>query len=68
MKYEYKVVTLPISFKMLGQSPVPEPDKHEEMLNELGRDGWELVNVVSVSGGGVGTYFLKAYLKRSIGR
>jgi hypothetical protein len=64
MKFEYKVVTLPISFKMLGQSPVPEPDKHEELLNTYGQEGWELVDVVSVSGGGVGTYFLKAYFKR----
>ena len=68
MKFEYKVVTLPIKFKMLGQVPTPEPDTQEELLNAYGQDGWELVDVVSVSGGGVGTYFLKAYLKRKITR
>ena len=68
MKFEYKVITLPISFKMLGQSPVPETEQHEQILNDYGRDGWELVDVVSVSGGGIGTYFLKGYLKRSLNR
>ncbi len=54
-KFEYKVVILRAPTDAIG---------HEQTLNELGEQGWELVTVVCEYRGG-GFYHLVGYLKRT---
>ena len=44
MKFEYKVIVINLRGAF---SPKPDCEETEEVINEFGRKGWELVSVVS---------------------
>jgi hypothetical protein len=59
VSFEYKVITTDRSFWSGKEKTDIEP-----ILNDMGRDGWDLVSVVPVSSAGAGTttnlrYFFK---------
>ncbi len=42
-KYEYKVITVPTAFAVSTQAYEKTAREFETQLNELGAEGWELV-------------------------
>ena len=63
MQWEYKVVNSKIKSKGFV-SPEPEPNNFETILNELGRQKWELVSCIIPPIGGLKGSHLQATLKR----
>ncbi len=54
MKYEYKILKIAsmIIFKSKDDSTVnaDKPEEFENALNELGKEGWELIEIVDPKG------------------
>lgn len=46
-KFEYTTITLPYKYRLLDSKDT-DMDDMTEKLNEYGRNGWELVNVLSI--------------------
>ena len=64
MKYEYKVVTIDIN---PGFAKPKINDANISMrLNELGKDGWELVSAATNNGAGGNSTSHTLYLKRPL--
>ncbi len=62
MKFEYKIIELKDFDGILGKSAMPEKE-----FNELGKEGWELISVISIGRGGFGsTSAIRAFFKRAI--
>lgn len=62
--YEYKVVT--INIKPGFSKPTIPDSSIESRINELGKQGWELVNVVPNTGSYGYLYSHTLYFKRKI--
>jgi hypothetical protein len=63
MQWEYKMVNSKIKSKGFV-SPEPDANSFETILNELGRQNWELVSCNIPSTGGWGGSHIQAVLKR----
>lgn len=60
VSFEYKIVTIDRSFLSGKDKTDVEP-----ILNDMGRNGWELVSVIPISSSGAGTTTnLRYYFKR----
>ena len=66
MKYEYKIIELPLESKNLGLSKGVNSEAHVRLLNDHGTEGWELVSVTSFDDASFGTVKLLAYFRRSV--
>lgn len=42
-KFEYKVLTIAVNFAITTSQYVAQAKEIEDQLNELGKEGWELV-------------------------
>ncbi len=61
MKFEYKTIKFATSGLMGGDV---KTDKFDEYLNELGCQGWELVNAVGTNVGNGATKYIVAIFKK----
>ena len=52
-KFEYKVITIPTTVILTNKQYEKTSEEYSSILNELGLDGWELVQINN------GFYFLK---------
>jgi transcriptional regulator with XRE-family HTH domain len=64
-KYEYRVIRFDTKWKAMGMKLAEDFIEMEKQLNVLGADGWELVKLSEIFGGGTGTVALVATLKRT---
>jgi len=42
-KFEYKVVVIPVNVTLTAKQHYKTADEIENVMNELGKEGWELV-------------------------
>ena len=63
MQWEYKIVSSKIKVKGFVKTE-PDTNNFEAILNELGRQNWELVSCNVPSSGGWGGAHVQAVLKR----
>ena len=64
-RWQYQVVQMSIG-ALFG--PAINLDQMQNILNQLGADGWELVNTVDINVGQAGTRELIFIFKRQIGQ
>jgi hypothetical protein len=63
-QWEYRVENFPLKAKGLGARGIGKVDELQAELNELGREGWELVSLLSPTIAGTGFGFVAALKRR----